>query len=149
MTKMKCDALEEENDFRARRPSAEKGIQDSFELESKIEDLKWQLTSADIERIESANEKERLTRALADHRQNLESAQLQISQLEESNRKHQADFLQKTQEQVRQTEKERDNLKDLNTKLSTEKLRLQEQLNERRVKHDEQLQRIEQEKRKT
>ena len=149
MTKMKCDALEEDNDFRAKRPSAEKGIQDSFELESKIEDLKWQLTSADIERIESANEKERLTRALADHRQNLESAQLQISQLEESNRKHQADFLQKTQEQVRQTEKERDNLKDLNTKLSTEKLRLQEQLNERRVKHDEQLQRIEQEKRKT
>jgi hypothetical protein len=74
MTKMKCDALEEENDFRAKRPSAEKGIQDSFELESKIEDLKWQLTSADIERIESANEKERLTRALADHRQNLESA---------------------------------------------------------------------------
>ena len=124
MTKMKCDALEEENDFRAKRPSAEKGIQDSFELESKIEDLKWQLTSADIERIESANEKERLTRALADHRQNLESAQLQISQLEESNRKHQADFLQKTQEQVRQTEKERDNLKDLNTKLTTEKLRL-------------------------
>ena len=149
MTKMKCNALEEDNDFRAKRPSAEKGIQDSFELESKIEDLKWQLTSADIERIESANEKERLTRALADHRQNLESAQLQISQLEESNRKHQADFLQKTQEQVRQTEKERDNLKDLNTKLSTEKLRLQEQLNERRVKHDEQLQRIEQEKRKT
>ena len=74
LAKMKCDAFEEENNFRAKHPSADKGTQDSFELEQKIEDLKWQLTSADIERIEFSNEKERLTRALADHKQNLESA---------------------------------------------------------------------------
>ena len=73
-------------------PEESKSGKDQFELEQEIEQLKWQLTSADINRIEIQTEKDKLARDSVDVNQQLESAELQIVQLEESNRKHQADY---------------------------------------------------------
>ena len=66
-----------------------------------------------------------------DLRKMYDDALKQMKELEESQRKQQSELSGVTKEQVKSTEKERDNLKEIVAKLQAEKQRLTDQFNER------------------
>lgn len=94
--------------------------------QDELEILKWERTDNEIQKIEILNEKQLLSQESTDLRKMYEDALKQMREMEENTRKIQSEISTRSKEQVKLTERERDNLKEMVGKLQVEKQRLTE-----------------------